>query len=618
MPHPPTSIALELLAPAGSLESGLAALSAGADAIYVGAPKFGARAAAGVSAEDIEILVRHAHFWGAKVYVALNTILYDNELLEAERIIRRLYTIGVDALIIQDMGLLELDLPPIALHASTQCHNTSIAQLRHLEQLGFEQAVLARELSIEETRQLAHGLQHLRLETFVHGALCVSYSGHCYLSQAFAKRSANRGACAQYCRLPYSLVDSNGTEIEHNSHLLSLKDLNRSTILPELIEAGAVSFKIEGRLKSSSYVRNITAYYSQLLNQYIAQTSHYHRASKGMVTLRFQPNPLKSFARGATTYQLHRGAMKEQLIRPESPKAEGEPIGSIKTIKGNIVQLQKSVPLDNGDGIAFYTHSRTMEGTRINKVLAPDTFIVDNPQQLRPGMSLFRNYSIAFEKAVGQNDSALRCRGVKLSFQTLSWGFDLRIEDGYNPRIYAQVSLVHPIEKAQKEGNDKLRANLEKLGGTGLIAEEVFIESRGAFVPMSLVSELRRKATEAFTRSLLIHHRARPVYRTKETNEIKENVPQIISYLHNVANKKSEAFYRKWGAKEISPAFELAEKRDVPLMICRHCLRRHLGYCSLEKKKLPFKEPLFLVHGKEKIRLFFDCTQCQMLLFAAE
>ena len=323
MASTPSPVPLELLAPAGNLECGLAALSSGADAIYVGAPKFGARAAANVSLSDIQHLVSVAHRYGAKVYVAFNTILYDNELSEAEALIRRLYLIGVDALIVQDMGLLTLDLPPIALHASTQCHNASVAQLQRLSALGFEQAVLARELTIEETATLHQAVPDLRLETFIHGALCVSYSGHCYLSQAFAGRSANRGACAQYCRLPYTLEDATGRKIVEGSHLLSLKDLNRSSILSQLVEAGSVSFKIEGRLKNASYVRNVTAYYHQLLEDIVtAQPERYSRSSMGRVSLSFTPDPFKSFSRGATTYQLKKGDFNEVLIRPESPKRD--------------------------------------------------------------------------------------------------------------------------------------------------------------------------------------------------------------------------------------------------------------------------------------------------------
>lgn len=609
---------LELLAPAGNLECGLSALSAGADAVYVGAPKFGARASAGVSIEDIEQLTQRAHFFGAKVYVALNTLLYDHELLEAEQIIRQLYLIGVDALIIQDMGILGLDIPPIALHASTQCHNNSVQQLQLLEALGFEQAVLARELSVQETAILTQAVPQLRIETFVHGALCVSYSGHCYLSQAFAQRSANRGNCAQYCRLPYTLVDNKGKVLAHDSHLLSLKDLNRASVLEDLVHAGATSFKIEGRLKSSSYVRNTTAYYSELLNQIIAKGPHlYRRASHGSVDLNFTPDPQKSFSRGATTFQLSRGAFKEEIIRTASPKSEGEPIGVVKAIKGDTITLRDESDLANGDGLAFYNREGKMGGSRVNKVLSPNSFKVDNPQLFSPGMSLFRNYSIAFERLLQHPESAVRLRSVSLSLQTLPWGILLRIQDCVNPAIYAQVATPLLLEEAQKPCDARVQDALAKLGGSSLKAHSVQVDCGGKFIPLSLVSELKRDAISAFSQVLAMHHKARPIHRPP-VEVGKPFAPKESTYLHNIANRKAAEVYRAWGMEKIAPAFELLPLKDVPLMICRHCIRRHLGYCTQIKAKAPFEEPLFLLHGEERIRLSFDCKNCTMLLFATE
>ncbi|MDO4721992.1 peptidase U32 family protein [Porphyromonas circumdentaria] len=607
---------LELLSPAGNLECGLSALSAGADAIYVGAPKFGARASAGVSVEDIEKLVHQAHFFGAKVYVALNTILYDDELSEAERLIKTLYLIGVDALIIQDMGILGLDIPPIALHASTQCHNNSIQQLKLLQSVGFEQAVLARELSVEETAMLSKEVPKLRLETFVHGALCVSYSGHCYISQALAQRSANRGNCAQYCRLPYTLIDSKGKILARDSHLLSLKDLNRSSILKGLVEAGAVSFKIEGRLKTSSYVRNTTAYYSERLNQIIAENpTQYRRASHGNTTLRFTPDPQKSFSRGSTTYQLGKGASKEELIRTQSPKSEGEPIGYVSAVKGDKIYLKSAYNLSNGDGLAFYTKEGKMGGSRVNTVLSPTSFIIDNPQQIYPGMKLYRNYSIAFEKLLQQSNSSLRLRPVFLLFETLSWGITLHLQDKATPSIYAKVSLPLSLNEAQKPCDDRVKEALSKLGGTGLEASFIEVKCRGKFVPLSSVAELKRAGIEAFSQVLFIRHKAQPLYRPP-IEAGKPFAEKETSYLNNIANHQAEKIYQIWGVTKVAPAFELFPVNKAPLMICRHCIRRHIGYCTQTKKKTPFQEPLFLIHGEERIRLSFDCKKCQMLLFA--
>ena len=621
MASTPSPVPLELLAPAGNLECGLAALSSGADAIYVGAPKFGARAAANVSLSDIQRLVSVTHRYGAKVYVAFNTILYDNELSEAEALIRRLYLIGVDALIVQDMGLLTLDLPPIALHASTQCHNASVAQLQRLSALGFEQAVLARELTIEETATLHQAVPDLRLETFIHGALCVSYSGHCYLSQAFAGRSANRGACAQYCRLPYTLEDATGRKIVEGSHLLSLKDLNRSSILSQLVEAGAVSFKIEGRLKNASYVRNVTAYYHQLLEDIVAaQPERYSRSSMGRVSLSFTPDPFKSFSRGATTYQLKKGDFNEVLIRPESPKSEGEFIGIISKIEGNSLWLDRSCDLANGDGIAFYTPAGSMEGTRINHLQEKGKIVVDNPWNLKTGTRIYRNYSTKFERIINRPDSSERLLPVKLRFGVLPWGFVLDLEvDSPQSKVTTRVTFPHKMEKAMQNGEDRLRDALAKLGGSGFFSTTIEIDTKGFFVPLSVASSLKRLGVEALDRALRLHYSAHPIYRPSYTR-----IPQsvgtgnMIGFDYNVANYAAKKAYQSWGAQQIVPAYEVTPTKDAPLMTCRHCIRRYLGYCTRSKREMPYKEPLYLVHGKERIRLAFDCKECSMKLYSAQ
>lgn len=621
MASTPSPVPLELLAPAGNLECGLAALSSGADAIYVGAPKFGARAAANVSLSDIQRLVSVTHRYGAKVYVAFNTILYDNELSEAEALIRRLYLIGVDALIVQDMGLLTLDLPPIALHASTQCHNASVAQLQRLSALGFEQAVLARELTIEETATLHQAVPDLRLETFIHGALCVSYSGHCYLSQAFAGRSANRGACAQYCRLPYTLEDATGRKIVEGSHLLSLKDLNRSSILSQLVEADAVSFKIEGRLKNASYVRNVTAYYHQLLEDIVAaQPERYSRSSMGRVSLSFTPDPFKSFSRGATTYQLKKGDFNEVLIRPESPKSEGEFIGIISKIEGNSLWLDRSCDLANGDGIAFYTPAGSMEGTRINHLQEKGKIVVDNPWNLKTGTRIYRNYSTQFERIINRPDSSERLLPVKLRFGVLPWGFVLDLEvDSPQSKVTTRVTFPHKMEKAMQNGEDRLRDALAKLGGSGFFSTTIEIDTKGFFVPLSVASSLKRLGVEALDRALRLHYSAHPIYRPSYTR-----IPQsvgtgnMIGFDYNVANYAAKKAYQSWGAQQIVPAYEVTPTKDAPLMTCRHCIRRHLGYCTRSKREMPYKEPLYLVHGKERIRLAFDCKECSMKLYSAQ
>lgn len=617
----PLDTPLELLAPAGNLECGLVALSAGADAIYVGAPKFGARASAGVSLADIETLVVAAHTYGARVYVALNTILYDHELREAELLIRRLYLMGVDALIVQDMGLLALDLPPIALHASTQCHNASIEQVKHLASLGFEQVVLARELSVEETKEIHQGVPQVCLETFVHGALCVSYSGRCYLSQKFSSRSANRGACAQHCRLPYTLVDASGVEILKEQHLLSLKDLNRSSILSQLIGAGAVSFKIEGRLKSASYVRNVTAYYHRLLDDFInTNPGSYRRASCGEVNLSFEPHLEKSFSRGFTTFQISKGPCKEAFIRPESPKSEGEYLGVITAVKGKEIQVKPTPLLANGDGLAFYTIEGTMLGTRVNTVLRENTFTVDNPKEMRVGMKLYRNYSIQFEREINRPNSSIRTLPITMALKALPWGVILTLSIKQDRRpLEVKVSLASVLEPAHgKVAVECIVSTLSKLGGSGFATSEVKVESNGLFIPLSILGSIKKQGLEALNRALRLRNIPKPSYRPSYDSVQLPRGRESLSSEANIANFFAEKVYRSWGANELLPTYELAPQDFVPLMTCRHCIRRYIGYCSRSRqaKSFPYQEPLYLIHGKNRIRLEFDCALCQMKLFA--
>lgn len=610
---------LELLAPAGSLDIGLEAISAGADAVYIGAPKFGARAAAGVSLANIATLVNRAHLYGVKVYVALNTILYDSELNQAESLAKALYLIGVDALIIQDFSLLSLDLPPIPLHASTQCHNNDAETLYRLEKLGFEQAVLARELNVEQTRNIANSLSTLKLETFIHGALCVCYSGQCYLSQAFKGRSANRGDCAQLCRLPYSLYDSEGKHIRENQYLLSLKDLNRSHILPELIRAGVTSFKIEGRLKSASYVKNVTAYYRNLLDSFIAEhAEHYKRASLGNHEFKFTPNPFKSFSRGATNYQLFDGnRVKEPLIRPNSPKSEGELLAVVKQVKGSVITLTKPCDLHNGDGVCFYQNNGTVQGGRINRVINSNMFHFFGEQIPQKGTLLYRNYDSAFEEIIQRNDATSRSIPILMLLEAFKHRLDLTMWSEVTNTIYCKVSLPCNLDsQKQPLNNKKLIEALSKLGNTPFTATDVQVLNNGWFVPSSLITELRRKATVALIRVLKIKHLAHTLYRpTIESLKYKITFPTTLSYQSNVSNKVALSVYQKLGVNNITPAFELEQTGNEALMTTKHCLRRFLGYCTLENKQFPYKEPLFLSSGSLKIQLKFDCKRCQMLLF---
>ena len=476
---------VELLAPAKDLATGRAAILHGADAVYIGAPSFGARASAGVLIEDIGRLAYFTRLYRAKVYVALNTILYDDELPEAERIAWELYRAGADALIVQDMSLCRLSLPPIALHASTQCDIRTVEKVRMFQSLGYEQVVLARELSLPEIRKIADSTSVV-LEAFVHGALCVSLSGQCYLSEALTGRSANRGACAQLCRLPYTMIDADGKVIRSNQHLLSLKDLNRSAELESMLEAGISSFKIEGRLKGISYVKNVTAHYRRLLDELISRyPERYCRASSGRCSFAFHPAPEKSFNRGFTDLLLSGKRDTDSLITPESNKSRGAYIGRVTAVKRDKICIrlrsdntESKTSLANGDGLYLLHPDGSMSGTRINVVLPDGSIQVDNPTGIVPGTNVFRNYDIRFEKALSQDNSAVRLIPVSLTLTDVPEDFSLLIEaDGYPP-VKGTIAAAH--EPANRFDEEQIRKNLSKLGGTPLEAISVWNLQRGS------------------------------------------------------------------------------------------------------------------------------------------
>lgn len=401
---------LELLAPAKNLACGMAAVDHGADAVYIGAQRFGARAAAGNSVDDIRQLCDYAHPYGVKVYVTVNTIIYDEELEATEQLIRQLDEIGVDAILVQDMSVLRMAIPPLPLHASTQTDNRTAEKVRWLQQLGFKRVVLARELSVSEIAAIHQEVPDMPLEVFVHGALCVSYSGLCYASQYCFGRSANRGACAQFCRMKFDLLDADGKEIEHQRHLLSLKDMNQSDHLEELIEAGATSFKIEGRLKEVSYVKNVVAAYSQRLDAIIARNpDRYCRASKGHCTYSFVPNLNKTFNRGFTTYFLH-GRQKD-ISSPDTPKAIGEYVGYVKEIRRDSFNVAGTASFANGDGLCFINGERELEGFRVNRAEGNRLYPHEMPRHLHAGMALYRNNDYEFERKLSRQSSERKIPG---------------------------------------------------------------------------------------------------------------------------------------------------------------------------------------------------------------
>ena len=600
---------IELLSPAKDLNCGIEAINHGADAVYIGAPKFGARSAAGNSLDDIRELCEYAHLYGTRIYVTLNTILKEDELEEAERMIWDLWRVGTDALIIQDMGITRLNLPPIPLHASTQTDNRTPEKVRFLEAAGFTQVVLARELSLNEIRRISEATT-VPLEVFVHGALCVSYSGQCYLSAALSGRSANRGECAQYCRLPYTMVDATGTEIVSNKHLLSLKDMNRSDQLEALLDAGVSSLKIEGRLKDAGYVKNITAYYRKKLDAVLSRRPEYRRASAGRSTYTFEPVAEKSFNRGFTPFLLE--GRTADITAFNTPKSLGEPVGTVKEIKGNSFTVAGLKQLNNGDGLVFFNRKGELEGFRVNRVEANRVFPLDMPQ-LAPKTPLYRNFDQAFDKLLAK-PSAERKLSVEIEFLDNPFGFTLCMED----ETGARIMLTEPFAKelARREQQDNIRTQLSKLGNTPFEASKVVVGlSENWFVPSSLLADMRRRGVE----KLLEARRARYPRETVKRVQPSEPIPfpeRSLTYLGNVANGKARSFYQDHGVEQIDPAFELSPRKDVPLMFTKHCLRYSMGWCpTYQKDKSPYKEPYYLLYKDTRLRLQFDCKHCQMLVF---
>ena len=599
---------IELLSPAKDLNCGIEAVNHGADAVYIGAPKFGARAAAGNSLEDIRTLCDYAHQFGVRVYVALNTILKEDELEEAQRLVWSLYEAGADALIVQDMALMQMDLPPVPLHASTQTDNRTVEKVHFLEQAGFTQVVLARELSLDEIRRIASETD-VALEVFVHGALCVSFSGQCYLSAALSGRSANRGECAQYCRLPYTMVDADGKIIADNKHLLSLNDMNRADELEALMDAGVSSFKIEGRLKDVSYVKNVTAYYRKKLDEILKRRPEYVRVSSGVSRYTFTPQVEKSFNRGFTSFYLH--GRTPDVTAFDTPKSLGEFVGTVKEIRGNSFTVAGLTPLNNGDGLVFFNARGELDGFRVNRVVDNRVYPQEMPR-LSPKMKLYRNYDQQFEKLLSK-PSAVRKIGVSMTFTDNPGGFSLEMEDGSGARI--TVARLFAKELAEKEQTDNIRVQLAKLGNTLFEAEKIEVNlTDNWFVPSSLLADMRREAV-----NLLLSDRR--IRYPRELSQKPDSVAkplfpqQQLTYLGNVANTRACSFYQEHGVKTIDPAFELKAPDHVPLMFSKHCLRYSMGWCpTYQKKKSPFREPYYLLYKEVRLRLMFDCKHCQMLV----
>lgn len=596
---------IELLAPAKNADYGIEAINHGADAVYIGAPKFSARASAGNSIDDIKRLIHHAHQFDARVYVALNTILKDNELDMLEKMIWDLYEAGADALIIQDMGILMMNLPPIPLHASTQTDNRTLSKVRFLEEAGFSQVVLARELTVDEIRTIASGTL-VTLEAFIHGALCVCYSGQCYISEALSKRSANRGECAQYCRLPYTLVDADGKEILRKKHVLSMKDLNLSSHLEELIDAGVSSLKIEGRLKDLSYVKNTVAYYRRELDKIIDKHPGYMRASSGKTAYTFEPNLEKSFNRGFTSYFFN--GRSSDMWSINSPKSVGEPIGKVKEIFDRFFVLSGTKKLNNGDGLCFLNVDGELQGIRVNRVDGEKVFPAEDHIIVRKGTFVYRNYDHEFEKILNKK-SAERKIGAIITLRESHTGFLAEIED--EDAFTVSVEIKCKKESAQKEQTENIKNNFRKTGNTIFNITEVIIHfSENWFIPASIISDTRRQLTDNLLKKRIENH----IIERKEHIPTNHAFPlQDITYLGNVMNEKSREFYVQHQSVIQQPAFEKQSIKGVPLMFMRHCIKQSIGWCPKENKITHhYKEPFYLKYNQTNLRLDFDCKICQM------
>ncbi|MEW6562907.1 MAG: U32 family peptidase [Pseudomonadota bacterium] len=615
--------ALELLAPAKTAAIGREAILHGADAVYIGGPSFGARYNATNTVSEIAELVAFAHRYHAKIYVTLNTILRDDELEAARKLVHEFYDAGVDALIVQDMGLLELDLPPIDLHASTQCDIRTPEKARFLADVGFSQIVLARELTVEEIAAVRAAVpNHTVIEHFIHGALCVAFSGQCYISHAHTGRSANRGDCSQACRLPYTLHDAQGGVVAFEKHLLSVKDNNQSDNLRALIDAGVRSFKIEGRYKEANYVKNITGHYRRLLDDILSERSDLHAASSGKTTLLFTPNPDKSFHRGATDY-FSRGRQAD-IGAFDTPTFVGVSLGTVTHLAPDHFDLTTVEPMSNGDGLN-YLHKREVRGIQANRVqmLGKNVWRVwpNEPMSslhgLRIGTPVNRNRDHAWEQALTKKSAERRIE-VSAHFSEKTDGFSLTLQDCDG--IRAEASLAFDKQPAQHpaEAESGLREQLSRFGNTEFQLGALDVTwSQPWFIPGSLLNKLRREAAERLVAARLSAY-VRPLRRL--ASEPPAAYPEdSLTYLGNVFNQAAAAFYAKHGVKLIEAAYEAHQATgDMSLMITKHCLRYSYSLCPKQAKGVTGvqgqvrAEPMTLVSGKETFRLEFDCRACEM------
>jgi putative protease len=600
---------LELLAPAKDVDCGLAAINCGADAVYIGAARFGARERAGNSLEDIAMLLAHAHTYWAKVYVTLNTLLKDDELLPALRLIKQLYELGVDGLIIQDAGLLECELPPIPLIASTQMHNATPEKVAFLEQVGFTRAILARELDLAEITAIRRATSRIALECFVHGSLCVCYSGQCYLSYALGGRSGNRGQCAQPCRKAYTLRDARGQTLPAPPHLLSLRDLNLADELRALVDAGVTSFKIEGRLKDRAYITNIVSHYRARLDALMAGGDG-RKSSSGVSVIDFTPHPDKTFNRGYSRYFLQ--GQREPITSPDTPKMLGERLGAVELLTRRAFSLDTTADLHNGDGICFFDRQRELRGTVINAVEGP-MIIPDKLEGLERGAVIYRNHDHAFLGQLAKSKPR-RTIAVELTLSDTREGLLLLALDEDGNRAEARLACEHTLADKPDNALATIRKSLEKMGGTAFHCTGVTIQFvQPYFLPVATLNTLRRAVLERLS---AVRAANRPV---EQGHLLKNAAPypqQQLDYRGNVLNRAALAFYRRHGVTHITPAAEYGlDMLGRQVMTTKYCLKDQLGYCR-RHGGAPLAEPLSLYDAEgNRLELHFDCARCEMHVY---
>ena len=602
---------IELLSPAKNYEIGVAAINHGADAVYIGFERFGAREAAGNSLSDIEKLIRYAHIYHARVYITINTILYDNELNEVDNLIHTFYKMGADAIIIQDLGILEMDLPPIPIHASTQTNNTSLEKVKFLENIGIQRVILARELNLDEIKHIRKHTT-VELEAFIHGALCVSYSGQCYFSQAIAGRSANRGECAQPCRSKYDLVDSSGKVLVKGKHLLSLKDLNQTKNIGFLIDSGITSLKIEGRLKDIVYVKNITAHYRKVIDRHISNRPYYSKSSSGKVNLNFDPDPENSFNRTFTTH-FTEGRQRE-LISIDTQKSVGKYVGTVSMVAKNWLSLSGEHKITNNDGLCFVNKIGELEGFKVNRV--EENRIYPNRRvDIVKDTKVFRNYDHSFTQELLSNTSSARTIDCKIYMRLSNNLISIELID--EDLISTSFELSNNFENSEKGdlALATLKKQFQKTGNTPFVINSMEVTNNTndvPFIPIGQINEWRRKLVEMHTLKRIEKHSITRKRIKPNSTPYSDN---ILTYKANVSNSLAKKFYNRHGVEEMEEAYEINKNHlGVEIMETKYCPLYELGYCITPKGQITIKKDLFLKNNEKLYPLLFNCHECKMIV----